>query len=173
MVKRQQVLADFGEFALRSQDLDKILMEACRLVGEALGTGRAKVLEILHAERQLLVRAGWGGHGVRQSAACRTLVEATRQRLEQLPGVLEVAAPHQPHALTGQTEGIIGAHRVIDDHDAAGRESACPGQPGRVTGGGAFGPFQAVHTHGHCGARTAQKETKGGIGGISRRGNRI
>jgi PAS domain S-box-containing protein len=60
MVKRQQVLADFGELALRSQDLDKILMEACRLVGEALGTGRSKVLEILHAERQLLVRAGVG-----------------------------------------------------------------------------------------------------------------
>ncbi|MFC7739616.1 GAF domain-containing protein, partial [Roseomonas sp. GCM10028921] len=41
-------------------DLDKILAEACRLVGEALGTGRAKILEILHAERQLLVRAGVG-----------------------------------------------------------------------------------------------------------------
>jgi PAS domain S-box-containing protein len=60
MMKRQQVLADFGGLALRSQDLDKILAEACRLVGEALGSGRAKVLEILPAERQLLVRAGVG-----------------------------------------------------------------------------------------------------------------
>ncbi|MBB5695780.1 PAS domain S-box protein [Muricoccus pecuniae] len=60
MMKRQQVLADFGALANRSQDLDNILAEACRLVGEALGTGRAKILEILHAERQLLVRAGVG-----------------------------------------------------------------------------------------------------------------
>ncbi|WP_426954258.1 PAS domain S-box protein [Muricoccus radiodurans] len=59
-VKPQQILADFGEFALRSDDLDRILAEACRLVGEATGTARAKVLEILHAERQLFVRAGVG-----------------------------------------------------------------------------------------------------------------
>jgi len=42
LCRREQVLADFGEFALRSQDLDSTLTEACRLVGEALGTGRAK-----------------------------------------------------------------------------------------------------------------------------------
>jgi GAF domain-containing protein len=59
-MKRQQVLADFGELALRSQDLDSTLTEACRLVGEALGTGRAKILEVLHAERQILVRVGVG-----------------------------------------------------------------------------------------------------------------
>lgn len=60
MIARQKVLGDFGEFALRSQDLDMVLHEACRLVGEALGTGRAKILEIQHAGRQLLVRAGVG-----------------------------------------------------------------------------------------------------------------
>jgi PAS domain S-box-containing protein len=61
MMQRQQILGDFGEFALRSQDLEQILHKACRLVAEALGTGRAKILEIQHAERQLLVRAsvGW------------------------------------------------------------------------------------------------------------------
>jgi PAS domain S-box-containing protein len=60
MRRRQQILGDFGELALRSQDLDQILHEACRLVGEALGTGRAKILEILPAEQQLFVRAGIG-----------------------------------------------------------------------------------------------------------------
>jgi PAS domain S-box-containing protein len=59
-VKPQQILADFGEFALRSQDLDKILTEACRLVGEATGTGRAKVLEIQNDAQSVLVRAGVG-----------------------------------------------------------------------------------------------------------------
>lgn len=60
MRKPQQVLADFGEFALRSEDLDDVLTEACRLVGEALGTHRAKVLEIQQDEQCLLVRAGVG-----------------------------------------------------------------------------------------------------------------
>ena len=60
MTTRQQVLADFGEFALRSENLDEILTEACRLVGEALGTERAKILEIEQDGQCLLVRAGVG-----------------------------------------------------------------------------------------------------------------
>ncbi|MBP0492676.1 PAS domain S-box protein [Roseomonas indoligenes] len=60
MTKRQEVLADFGEFALRSQQLDSVLAEACRLVGEALETGRAKVLEIQDAGKTLFLRAGVG-----------------------------------------------------------------------------------------------------------------
>ena len=60
MAKRQRVLADFGEFALRSGDLDAVLAEACRLVGAALGTDLAKVLEIDHGTRELFVRAGTG-----------------------------------------------------------------------------------------------------------------
>lgn len=58
--KRQKVLADFGEFALRSDDLDAVLTQACRLVAEALGTGHAKVLEIEHERRTLFIRAGVG-----------------------------------------------------------------------------------------------------------------
>lgn len=60
MVRRQQVLADFGEFALRSQKLDEILAEACRLVAEALGIERAKILEVVSGGGELLVRAGVG-----------------------------------------------------------------------------------------------------------------
>nr|WP_245931006.1 PAS domain S-box protein [Methylobacterium radiodurans] len=60
MLQRQKVLADFGEFALESQDLDAILTEACRLVADVLGTGRAKILEIQHDGTVFLVRAGVG-----------------------------------------------------------------------------------------------------------------
>jgi PAS domain S-box-containing protein len=60
MVRRQRMLADFGEFALRSEGLEEILTEACRLVSEALGTKHAKVLEIAHDGRSFLVRAGIG-----------------------------------------------------------------------------------------------------------------
>ncbi|MBP0492043.1 PAS domain S-box protein [Roseomonas indoligenes] len=60
MVRRQRLLADFGEFALRSENLDEILHEACRLVAEALGTARAKILEIQEGGQSFLVRAGIG-----------------------------------------------------------------------------------------------------------------
>lgn len=59
-MKRQQVLADFGELAIRSDDLDDILTEACRLVAQALGTRRAWILEILTDNREMFVRAGVG-----------------------------------------------------------------------------------------------------------------
>jgi PAS domain S-box-containing protein len=46
--------------ARRSEDLDDILTEACRLVGEALGTDLAKVMELQSDGVTLLVRAGVG-----------------------------------------------------------------------------------------------------------------
>lgn len=60
MVRRQDALARFGETALRSDDLQEILTEACRLVAEALGVSFAKVLEIDHQTHEALVRAGYG-----------------------------------------------------------------------------------------------------------------
>jgi PAS domain S-box-containing protein len=60
ILKRQRVLADFGEFTLSSDVIDAVLTEACRLVGEALGTGRAKILEIQNDGQCLFVRAGIG-----------------------------------------------------------------------------------------------------------------
>ncbi|MEC5406098.1 ATP-binding protein [Paraburkholderia sp. MPAMCS5] len=60
LLNQQAILARFGEFSLRSDNLDEILTEACRLVAEALQTDMAKVME-LHDDRiTLLVRAGAG-----------------------------------------------------------------------------------------------------------------
>jgi PAS domain S-box-containing protein len=60
LLRQQTALARFGELALRSDDLDEILTEACRLVGEALGTDLAKVMELQDDGETLLVRAGVG-----------------------------------------------------------------------------------------------------------------
>jgi two-component sensor histidine kinase len=62
LLARQKALADFGEFALRSDDLDDVLHGTCRIVADALGADLAKVLEIDHDSQELLVRAGvgWG-----------------------------------------------------------------------------------------------------------------
>ncbi len=60
LLRQQTALARFGELALKSHDLDEILTEACRLVGEALGTDLAKVVELQEGGETLLVRAGVG-----------------------------------------------------------------------------------------------------------------
>lgn len=60
LIERQRVLARFGEFALRSGELQEVLDEACRLVGEALDTDLSKVLEIQPDGQSVLVRAGVG-----------------------------------------------------------------------------------------------------------------
>ncbi len=60
LIERQGVLAKFGEFALRCGDLQEVLDEACRLVGEALGTDLSKVLEVQPDGQSVLVRAGVG-----------------------------------------------------------------------------------------------------------------
>jgi signal transduction histidine kinase/CheY-like chemotaxis protein len=60
LLRLQTTLARFGELALRSDDLDEILTEACRLAGEALGTHLAKVVELQDDGETLLVRAGVG-----------------------------------------------------------------------------------------------------------------
>ena len=60
LLGQQRALARFGELALRSDDLDEILREACRLVGDALRTDLAKVMELQPDGLTLLVRAGVG-----------------------------------------------------------------------------------------------------------------
>jgi signal transduction histidine kinase/CheY-like chemotaxis protein len=60
LLRHQTALAQFGSFTLRSDNLDLILTEACRIVGEALGTDLAKVVEVQPDGHTLLVRAGVG-----------------------------------------------------------------------------------------------------------------
>jgi signal transduction histidine kinase len=60
LLRQQTVLARFGELALRSDELDEILTEACHLVGEAMGTDLVKVLELQGDGETLRVRAGVG-----------------------------------------------------------------------------------------------------------------
>ena len=65
LFRQQEVLATFGELALRSDSLDEILTESCRLVSRALGTDLAKVMQLQEDGTTLLVRAGVGWkHGV-------------------------------------------------------------------------------------------------------------
>ena len=55
---QQRALAAFGEVALGAEDLSAVLTEACRLVGQALNTDLAKVVELTPDGKAMLVRAG-------------------------------------------------------------------------------------------------------------------
>jgi two-component sensor histidine kinase len=59
-MRQRELLADLGTVALRSSDLDALFQESCRLVADGLGVRFCKILELLQAERCLLVRAGVG-----------------------------------------------------------------------------------------------------------------
>jgi two-component sensor histidine kinase len=60
LLEQQRVLAEFGERALQADDLDVILSEACILLGRALKTELAKVMESLSDGRTMRVRTGVG-----------------------------------------------------------------------------------------------------------------
>lgn len=60
MIRRQRVLAEFGEFAVACDDLYEVLDKACRLISEALDAPLAKIVEIEHSNGSARVVAGVG-----------------------------------------------------------------------------------------------------------------
>jgi hypothetical protein len=60
LLEQQRVLAEFGELALKTEDLDYILNSGCELVGRALDTALAKVMELLPDGKTFKARAGYG-----------------------------------------------------------------------------------------------------------------
>ncbi len=60
VLQQQRVLAEFGELALKTEALDDILNSGCELVGRALDTALAKVMELLPDGKSFKARAGYG-----------------------------------------------------------------------------------------------------------------
>jgi hypothetical protein len=82
------VLAKFGELALACGDLDEILTEAFRLVGEALGTELTKVMERQKDGEILLV---WAGSGWKSRVVGQVTLKATEDSAAS--GVLKTGEP--------------------------------------------------------------------------------
>ncbi|MDQ4060873.1 MAG: PAS domain S-box protein [Pseudomonadota bacterium] len=59
-LQQQELLAQFGMFALKCKDFDALLQEATRLCAQGLHTTHAKAMRWLPSENRLLVRAGVG-----------------------------------------------------------------------------------------------------------------
>jgi two-component sensor histidine kinase len=60
LLEQQRVLAEFGELALRTEALEDILNKGCELVGRALDTALAKLMELHPDGRTFKARAGFG-----------------------------------------------------------------------------------------------------------------
>jgi two-component sensor histidine kinase len=60
LLRQQTAIARFGSFALREDDLQKILTEAARVCAESLSVPYAKVCRYRPAENDLLIEAGHG-----------------------------------------------------------------------------------------------------------------
>jgi two-component sensor histidine kinase/putative methionine-R-sulfoxide reductase with GAF domain len=59
-LRQQELVAQFGAFALNTHDVAELLQEATRVCAEGLQSEFAKAMEYLPSENQLIVRAGVG-----------------------------------------------------------------------------------------------------------------
>ncbi len=59
-LRQQELVSDFGRFALQTDDLQGILDEASRVAADGLQTRFAKVLECISSDKAFLVRSGVG-----------------------------------------------------------------------------------------------------------------
>ena len=60
LLEQQRVLAEFGDLALKTEAIDDILNKACELLGRALETDLAKLMELLPDGQTFRARAGVG-----------------------------------------------------------------------------------------------------------------
>ncbi len=92
---------------------------------------------------------GPGGADGRSQPDChpagRFPVDATAHRLQQLTGVVEVAAPQQRRAFAGQPVGGVSFCTVVRDDDPPGKRCRALGMPAGGSGGVGFGPVDRGH----------------------------
>ena len=126
-ITRQQVLADFADSALRLDDLDRILVEACRIAGDILGTGQVKLLELQDGGTLFRVRAGVGPCTVGQAW-----------------GPVDDQSPEARAVATGQP--VLVPDTGTESHAAVvqgGNAAALASVPILRPGGRAYGVLQA------------------------------
>ena len=126
-----------------------------RLVARGISPAVATAVQIEDIDGR---RRGRVGVLCRLLRLARLVVDAPRDRLQQLARVLEIAAPEDRGTLAGQAVGGIGGHLVIAGHDALRRRIAAFRAPVRRAALAVFLPVD--ERRGAAG--------QGGAGGILR-----
>lgn len=81
LLRQRKVLAQFGELALKSDSIDQVLDEACRLVTQALHVEYVKFLELQPDGQTLYLRSGLGWNAATVGRLTMTVGEGTPERL--------------------------------------------------------------------------------------------
>ena len=74
------------------------------------------------------------------------VIDAARDRLQQLPGTVEIASPQQSAAAAQAAQGGVRGEEVVHDLDARGRRGAVLGAPARRLLDTVLGPADHGHT---------------------------
>src|SRR3954467_15866539 len=86
LLEQQRVLAEFGELALKTESFDDILNRGCELVGRALDTAVAQVMELLPDGLTFKARAGVGWRPGVMGQGTGTAAEHSPEGLERVDG---------------------------------------------------------------------------------------
>jgi putative methionine-R-sulfoxide reductase with GAF domain len=118
LLRQQAALANFGSFAFREDDLQRILTEAARICAESLSVPFAKICRYRAAENDLLVEAGCGWHaGVVGHVVSRADESSTQGRafVTGKPVILKDVAGNNSYALPPfyAEHGIVATADVL------------------------------------------------------------
>ncbi|RKD88630.1 PAS domain S-box-containing protein [Halopiger aswanensis] len=109
--RQQQAIADLGQLALETADLDELMSDAARQVTNVLGIDYCKILDLREEREELLLRQGIGWHKGLVGEATVSAVEANSQAAY----TLEHAQPVVVEDL--ETDTRFSGPDLLTDHD--------------------------------------------------------
>ncbi|WP_339104465.1 ATP-binding protein [Haloterrigena salinisoli] len=109
--RQQQVVADLGQLALETDDLDELMREAARQVADVLDNEYCKVLDLDREREELLLRQGVGWRDGIVGEATVSAVESDSQAAYTLSTDRPVVVEDL------ETETRFGGPALLTDHD--------------------------------------------------------
>ncbi|EMA27477.1 PAS domain S-box protein [Halobiforma nitratireducens] len=109
--RQQQAVADLGQFALETDDLDELMHETAQQVADVLDNEYCKVLDLRPDKRELLLREGVGWHDGIVGNATVSAVEADSQAAYTL------ANDHPIVVEDLRAESRFGGPELLRNHD--------------------------------------------------------
>ena len=102
-------------------------------------------VEQQHAQRSRALRLGSSMMIKCLGGRCRGFaglaVDSAREGLQQLFGILKIAAPHEPRAFARQAISCVGGHAIVGNDDAFRRCDCIFRAPARGLFGACFAPL--------------------------------
>ncbi|MDF0490194.1 PAS domain S-box protein [Sphingomonas sp. H39-1-10] len=132
LAERHRLLADFGAFALRCDDLSAVLAEGCRIVARALRTDVVRVVELDADGGAARVRAGigWAADMVGTHLDADETAFAVRSIGPESPAMTQDTAPPTRSLRARGVSAIVGAPIILPGGKPYGVFQALARAPG-------------------------------------------